>query len=128
MGYKPDGYTSVSPYLVVRDAQATIDFVVAAFGAQELRRFPNETGGVMHAEVRIGDSVVMLGEMPQPTSATVHVYVPDVDAAFAQAIAAGGTVLQPVMEKGDGDRRGGVADANGVGWYMASVVEGTDAA
>src|SRR5271165_321981 len=109
--YKPQGYNSVSPYLIVRDAGATIDFLVKAFGAAEIRRFADGAGRVMHAEVRLDDSVIMLatggGSWPA-IEANVHVYVPDVDQAYARAMKLGATSVQEPVKKDDDDKRGGV--------------------
>ncbi|UOM35542.1 glyoxalase/bleomycin resistance/extradiol dioxygenase family protein [Acuticoccus sp. I52.16.1] len=118
--FKPDGYTSVAPYLIVADAEATLSFLERALGARRRRIFEREDGSVMHAEVLVDDTVVMLGEMPESQPAHVHVYVADVDAAFARALAAGGTSAQPPAEKGDGDRRGGVVDPNGITWWLST--------
>lgn len=124
MAYKPAGYNSLSPYLVVHDAEATLAFVEAVFSAKRLRVYHRDDGGIMHAEARIDDTVIMLGEMPESThesmSAHLHVYVADVDAAFARAEAVGGKVVQAVESKPDGDRRGGIADPNGVVWWLAT--------
>lgn len=124
--YKPQGYSTVSPYLIVNGASQTIDFLVRVFDAVELRRFPNETGKIMHAEVRIDDTVVMLadggGEWP-PIPANVHVYVADVDATYRRALEAGATSVQEPVKKDDEDRRGGVRDAGGTTWWIATKVE-----
>ena len=123
--HKPQGYTSVAPYLVVDGAAATIDFLVRVFGATELRRFPAPDGKVMHAEVRIDDTVVMLadgGEGWPPIPAHVHVYVPDVDATWREALAAGATPVQEPIQKDDEDKRGGVKDAGGTTWWIATRV------
>ena len=101
--YKPHGYTSVSPYLIVDGASGTIEFLVRAFDAVELRRFPDATGKLMHAEVRIDDAVVMLadGGPGWPSIAShVHVYVSDVDATYRHALDAGATVGAGAGEKG----------------------------
>lgn len=120
MSYKPDGYTSVSPYLLVRDANRTLDFLEEVFGARRLRVIPAEGGGgVMHAEARIEDSVVMMGETAEGADCHVHVYVEDVEAAFARAKQAGGSVVQDLGRKGDGDYRGGINDGNGVIWWLS---------
>ena len=120
MPYKPDGYPDVSPYLLVRDAEATLAFLEAVFGATRLRVMPREDGdGIVHAEARIGESVVMMGETPDGPDTNVHVYVTDPEAAFAKAEAVGGRVVQPMMRKGDGDYRGGIADGNGAVWWIA---------
>ncbi|WP_316015651.1 VOC family protein [Roseobacter sp. HKCCA0434] len=120
MSWKPDGYTSVSPYLIVRDARATLAFAAEVFGAEELRVIPRESGdGIMHAETRIDDTVVMMGEMPEAGDAHVHVYMADPDAAFARALAAGAREVQPMRRAGDGDYRGGVDDGNGTTWWLS---------
>jgi uncharacterized glyoxalase superfamily protein PhnB len=124
--YKPQDYTSVAPYLIVDGAEATIAFLARAFGARELRRFPGPDGTLMHAEVRIDDTVVMLadgGEGWPPVPAHVHVYVRDVDAAYRQALAAGATSVQEPVKKEDADRRGGVKDAGGTTWWIATMVD-----
>ena len=124
--YKPDNYTSVSPYLVVNGARATIDFLKHVFGAEELRTFPNDEGGLMHAEVRIDDTVVMLADSAEgwpPTPASVHIYVRDVDATYRRALEAGAESVQAPTKKEDEDKRGGVKDAGGTTWWIATKVE-----
>ncbi|HSJ98335.1 MAG TPA: VOC family protein [Myxococcota bacterium] len=124
--HKPQGYNSVSPYLVVDGVDRTIRFLVEALDAVELRRFPGPDGRVMHAEVRIDDTVVMLGDGGPgwpPSPAHVHVYVPDVDAAYRRALAAGATSVQEPVKKDDADKRGGVKDAGGTTWWIATMVE-----
>jgi len=113
MPYKPDGYTSVAPYLIVDDVTGTLAFLRAVFGCEPLRVIRGGDDAIVHAEARIDDTVVMLGQMPGGPDAHVHVYVEDVDAVFERASAAGGTRVQDIEDKGDGDRRGGVRDANG---------------
>ena len=124
--YKPDGYTTISPYLILDGASATIEFLRNVFGAIELRRFPDPTGKVMHAEVRIDDTVVMIadgtGGWP-PVPSHVHVYVPDVDATYRRALEAGATSVQEPVKKEDADKRGGVKDAGGTTWWIATKVE-----
>lgn len=124
--YKPDGYTSVSPYLIVDGAERTIEFLVRVFGAVELRRFPDDSGRLRHAEVRIDDTVLMLADSTEgwpPVPAHVHVYVPDVDAVYQRALAAGATSAQEPVKKDDADKRGGVKDAGGTTWWIATKVE-----
>jgi uncharacterized glyoxalase superfamily protein PhnB len=125
--YKPEGYTSVAPYLIVNGADATIAFMIQAFGAVELRRFPAPDGGIMHAEVRIDDTVVMLGDSGEgwpPTDTHVHVYVPDVDATYRTALEAGAMSVRPPETKdGDYDRRGGVKDAGGTTWWIGTMMK-----
>lgn len=125
--FKPDGYTSVSPYLVVEDPPRVIEFLGTAFDATELRRYDGPDGSVVHAEVRIDDSVVMLGgatdEYPAFPS-MVHVYVGDVDETYERAVEAGGTpVRDPIREEGDPDRRGMVEGPGGNQWAISTQAE-----
>lgn len=123
--FKPASYNSVSPYLIVTDAAATIRFLVAVFGAVELRRFADPASGrLMHAEVRLDDTVVMLGDCVEgvwpAVAAHVHVYVPDVDATYAKALQNGATAVQAPVQKQDEDKRGGFKDAWGTTWWVAT--------
>ena len=125
MSHKPEAYNTVSPYLIVDGASRTIDFVKRAFDAVELRRFPDPGGRVMHAEVRIDDTVVMLADGVEGWPAVpshVHIYVSDVDATFRRALAAGATTVQEPVKKQDEDKRGGVKDAGGTTWWIATRV------
>src|SRR5690606_28619876 len=124
--WRPEGYGRVSPYLIVDGTAATIDFLVRVFDAERLRHFPGEDGRVMHAEVRIGDSVIMIADGNEgwpPIGAHVHVYVPDVDAVYRRALAAGAESIQEPVKKDDEDRRGGVKDPGGTTWWIATRVE-----
>lgn len=124
MAWKPEGYPSVSPYLIVRDAEKTLAFLEKVFSAKRLRVIPRDNdAGIMHAEARIDDSIVMMGEMPEGPDTSVHIYVPNVDAAFARARQAGGEVVQEPVNKGDGDRRGGISDGNGTVWWISQQEE-----
>jgi uncharacterized glyoxalase superfamily protein PhnB len=124
MAYKPEGYNSVSVYLVAGGAQRVIDFLKQTFGATALRRYDNEDGTIMHAEVRIDDTVVMIGEAgPQWPAfpSWLHVYVKDVDATYRRALQAGGiSVQEPSRREGDPDRRGGVKDPAGNTWWIST--------
>ncbi len=125
MSCMPDNYGTVSPYLIVDGASGTIDFLVQVFGAVELHRYPGPDGRLMHADVRINDSVVMLAdgvEQWPSQPAHVHVYVPDVDAAYQRALAAGATSIQEPVKKDDQDKRGGVKDSGGTTWWIATRV------
>lgn len=124
--YKPAGYNTVSPYLIVDGAARTIDFLRNAFSATELRRFPDTTGKIRHAEVRIDDTVVMIADGVEgwpPVPSHVHVYVADVDATYRRALAAGATSVQVPVKKDDADKRGGVKDKGGTTWWIATKVE-----
>lgn len=124
--YKPDQYTSVSPYLIVDGASATIEFLKRVFGAVELRKYADDTGKLRHAEVRIDDTVLMLADPVPPDwpalPAHVHIYVPDVDATYAAALEAGAISIQEPVQKQDEDKRGGVKDAGGTTWWIATRV------
>ena len=120
----PSGYSAVSPYLVLNGAAGTIAFLQRVFGAVELRRYAGDNGGIMHAEVKIDDTVIMVadGNPPDwpPIPAHVHVYVADVDATYRRALEAGATSVQEPVRKDDEDRRGGVRDAGGTTWWIAT--------
>ncbi|MFP4043439.1 MAG: VOC family protein [Rhodosalinus sp.] len=118
MQWKPEGYTSVAPYLIVSDAQATLDFARAVFGAETLRVMRGDSGAITRAEMRIDDTVVMLGQAPGGPGAQVHVYVADPEAAQRTALAHGAEEVQPVQGQPGGERSGGVRDANGITWWM----------
>ena len=124
--WKPKGYNSASPYLIVSDAKATLLFLQAVFGADTLRLIPRENGTLMHAEARIDDTVVMFADAVEGWPAVpghVHVYVPDVDATYQRALAAGGnSVAEPAKKDSDEDRRCGVRDPGGTTWWLATQV------
>jgi len=123
---KPDGYHSVTAYLVVDGAARLIDFLQQTFDAEEVERFAAPGNRVGHAEVRIGDSVVMLGDAHgehKAMKAMLYVYVDDVDATFQRALAAGGTSVQAPADHFYGDRSGGVKDPCGNVWYIATHIE-----
>lgn len=124
--YKPKGYTTISPYLTVDGANATIEFLTRALDAVEIRRFAGDDGRIFHAEVRIDDSVVMVADRPvgaPPTAANIHVYVPDVDASYKRALEAGAVSVQEPVKGQDPDKRGGVRDPSGTTWWLATMVE-----
>jgi PhnB protein len=107
---KPEGYHTVTPYLIGRGTAELIDFLKQSFGAEERQRHLNSDGTIMHAEVQIGDSVVMMGEAsdefkPMPTS--IHLYLEDVDAAYKRAVGAGGKSLREPTDQFYGDRSAG---------------------
>ncbi|HLL88022.1 MAG TPA: VOC family protein [Tepidisphaeraceae bacterium] len=130
----PEGYHTVTPYLRCREAAKAIEFYKAAFGAEEVFRMPGPGGTIMHAEVRIGDSFVMVSDEfpnwgakgPQSyggTTVGLHLYVADADAAFARATAAGATVMMPLTNQFWGDRYGKLQDPFGHEWSVSQHVE-----
>ena len=119
----PDGYHSVAPYLMVQGVPGLIDFLREAFGADETLRMPRPDGTIRHAEVRIGDSVVMMGAVSDPSQAmpaSIHLYVEDADAAYERALRAGATSLREPTDEFYGDRLGGVRDPVGNQWWIAT--------
>ena len=123
----PEGYHTLTPYLVVDGAEKVIRFMKEAFGAQPVfEPMMRPDGKVMHAEYRIGDSVVMISdssERAQATSAMLHLYVPNVDAVYQKALKAGATSLMEPADMFYGDRSGGVKDAAGNRWHIGTHVE-----
>jgi uncharacterized glyoxalase superfamily protein PhnB len=125
VSHKPENYSTVSPYLIVNGASETIAFLERVFGAVELRRFPDESGKLMHSEVRIDDTVLMIADGAEgwpPLQSHVHVYVADVDATYRFALEAGAESVQEPVRKQDEDKRGGVKDAGGTTWWIATKV------
>ena len=124
--YKPNAYTSVAPYLIVNGADRLIEFLQEVFDAVPLRRFTDPSGKIMHAEVRIDDTVLMLadgGEGWPAMPAHIHIYVPDVDETYRRALDAGAESVQVPVKKDDADKRGGVKDGSGTTWWIATQVE-----
>ncbi len=125
--HKPADYSTVSPYLIVDGADASIDFLKRVFDASELRRIADDSGRVRHAEVRIDDTVIMLADPVLPDwpaiAANVHVYVRDVDATYRKALLAGAASVQAPVKKDDADKRGGVKDAGGTTWWISTQVK-----
>jgi PhnB protein len=130
----PDGYHTVTPYLIVKGAAQALDFYKLAFGAQELVRMPGPGGAIMHAEIKIGDSPIMLAdEFPQMnalspqtiggTPVLIALYVEDVDKLTDQAIAAGAKVEQPLKNQFYGDRSATLLDPFGHRWTIATHIE-----
>ena len=128
VNYKPEGYFDVTPYIVVDGADKLIDFMTQAFGAKERMRMPGPGGKVGHAEMEIGDSVIMLAdsataENNRTATAMINLYVKDSDATFKEAVAAGATVDQDLETKFYGDRGGSVTDSWGNLWFISTQVE-----
>jgi uncharacterized glyoxalase superfamily protein PhnB len=122
----PNGSHSITPYLVVEGVPKLIEFLKQAFGAEELGRMARPDGGVMHAEVKVGDSKLMMGEPMGDWKAkpcSLYLYVEDVDAVYQRAIQAGGTSVSEPSDQFYGDRTGGVIDPSGNYWGIATHVE-----
>ena len=122
--FKPSGYNSLSPYLIVDGAQKMIDLLKEIFDAKELRRYDDPNGTIMHVEVRIDDSVIMMSDATSTYPANkflLHVYVPDVHATFNKAIELGCEVIErPVNKEGDPDTRGSFKDFSGNVWPVGT--------
>jgi PhnB protein len=126
----PEGYHTITPYLYLQDASKAIDFYKKAFGAKERMRLPGPNNTVGHAELEIGDSIVMLAENPDRSprklkgaSSSFVLYVNDVDTAFKRALDAGATTVQAVEDRFYGDRMGTLADPFGQEWSLGTHVE-----
>jgi PhnB protein len=130
----PEGYHSITPYLIVRGGKKALEFYQKAFGATVMFQMDGPDGGIAHAEFKIGDSIIMLGEeneqwqcqSPQKLGGTpvgLMIYVKDSDAVYNQAIAAGATVLRPIQNQFYGDRSGTVTDPFGHQWTVSTHVE-----
>jgi uncharacterized glyoxalase superfamily protein PhnB len=119
----PVGYQSLMPYLIVNNASGFIDFLKNTFGAKERVRVPSGDGGIMHAEVTIEDSVIELADSNErypPRPGILHMYVPDVDATYRQALDGGATSVYAVLDQDYGDREASVKDGFGNTWYLAT--------
>lgn len=127
----PDGYDQAVPYLTCKNAASAIDFYVKAFGATELMRMPAPDGKIGHAEIKIGNAIIMLSDeypemqivSPQTLGGTpvgLYIYVPDVDALSQRAVAAGATVQRPIADQFYGDRSVTLGDPFGHRWFFAT--------
>lgn len=122
----PEGYPQISPYLIVDEPAVLIQFIVDVFGGKETRRHEDDKGRIAHAEMRIGDAVVMLGgataQWPAATAA-MYLYVEDTDAAYQRGLAAGATSLQEPADQFYGDRSAGIKDRFGNQWFIGTHIE-----
>jgi PhnB protein len=122
--YKPEGYNSVSPYFIVKGAQKFTDFLKQVFDAVEKRRYDNKDGTIMHLELQIDDSIIMVADSSDqwpPTTHIMHVYVKDSDKTFDFAVTLGCEVLErPTNKNGDPDKRGTFKDAWGNLWSVST--------
>jgi PhnB protein len=129
----PEGYHTATPYLIFQDAAPAIDFYKNAFAATEIMRMNGPDGKVSHAEIKIGDSVIMLGSAPgndlatpqklNGSSVSIFLYLPDVNSTFKQAVSAGAKAVQPLEDMFWGDRFGRLVDPFGHSWSLATHVE-----
>jgi len=122
----PEGYHAVTPMLMAKNAAKLIDFITKAFNGKEKSRHTDPDGKLMHAEVIVGDSYIMLGEANDkypPSPAMLYLYVDDVDSTYAQAVKAGGKSLREPTTEFYGDRSSGVTDEFGNQWWIATHVE-----
>ena len=130
----PEGFHSVTPYLALQDAAPAIDFYKKAFGASEVMRMNGPDGKVSHAEIKIGDSIIMLGSAPpnsevrapqslNGSTVSIMLYVPDVDTTFDRAVSAGAKTVQAVENQFWGDRYGRLTDPFGHSWSLATHIE-----
>lgn len=130
----PDGYPALTPYLIVSDGAAAIEFYRKAFGAKERMRLPAPNNRVGHAELVVGGSVIMLADefpehgalSPQTVGGSpvmLHLYLPDVDGVAAAAVAAGGTLMRPATNEFYGDRVARITDPFGHNWHIATHIE-----
>jgi PhnB protein len=126
MADSKDTYRTVTPYLLVPDADVELAFLKAAFGGTEMNCQRNSDNRVMHAEIQIGDSLVMLGQAGgrwTPRSAALYLWIDDVDATYARALRAGATSESEPEDKPYGHRNAGVIDQNGVTWWIGAPVK-----
>jgi uncharacterized glyoxalase superfamily protein PhnB len=122
----PDGFHTANVFLHVEDARKQIAFLEQAFGGQEIHRSAGPDGNIVHAEVRLGDSVVMIGQGSgawKPRPCTVYMYVEDVDAVYRRAVETGAKSLSEPKDQFYGDRNAGLEDGNGNWWWVATHVE-----
>lgn len=122
--FKPAGYNSLSPYIISSNAQKLIELLIVIFDAKVTRRYDLPDDKIMHAEVQIDDSILMIADSNEkypPNQSILHVYLADADLAFEKAIGAGCTVLDPVTQKeGDPDKRGTFTDFDGNMWSVST--------
>jgi len=121
----PQGYSTVTPYLLAEDAEKLIDFLKAAFAATSTECVRDKQGRIAHAELKIGDSMIMVGgkKDTSTSSAMLYVYVEDTDATYKQALTAGGTSLMEPANQFYGDRNAGIQDPCGNKWWIATHIE-----
>lgn len=124
VSYKPEGHHTITPYLLTKDAAKLLQFLKEAFDAVETEKLTKEDGSIMHAQVRIGDSQVMMGQTEDKAMpCMIYIYVPDADATYKQALAAGATSYMEPADQFYGDRAAAVNDVSGNQWWIATHME-----
>ncbi len=127
VNYIPKEHHTVTPYIMVDGVESVMNFLIAAFGAETKSVMNGPDGSVMHAEIKVGDSMLMLAAARPPEwpsqPAAFYLYLPDCDAAYQSALAAGATSLMEPADQFYGDRHGGVKDASGNSWWVATHIE-----
>ncbi|HEY8401697.1 MAG TPA: VOC family protein [Cytophagaceae bacterium] len=122
----PEGFHTVTPYLILKGADKVLQFIQKAFDAKIINEIKNEDGSIMHAQAQIGNSYIMLAEASENYPAKpsmIYLYVEDVDKVYKKALEAGATSLMPVQNEVYGDRAGGVQDPSGMQWWIATHIE-----
>ena len=121
--YLPEGHNHVSPYLVVAKAQPLVEFIINVFNGKEIFRQSDNTGRIIHIQMQIKDTIIMIGEATKefpPTKTHLHIYVENVDETFKKSLVNGGLLLRKPETKPDGDRRGDILDPQGTEWTIAT--------
>lgn len=124
--YIPEGFQSITPYLVNEGVPKLIDFLKSAFDAIEIERMADHTGRIMHAEVKIGNSIIMMAETMEgfpAAAASFYFYCPDTDLVYKQALQAGGVSIMEPADQFYGDRNAGIQDPSGNKWWIATHIE-----
>ena len=122
----PEGFHTVTPYLVITGVSRVMEFMKKAFDAKEVHKTARPDGTIMHAQMKIGDSMIMMGEandQHQAQPCSIYLYVKDTDAVYKQAVKAGGTSIMEPMDMFYGDRNAGVKDSSGMQWWIGTHIE-----
>jgi len=124
--YKPKGYSTITPYLAIKNADQLVGFLKKVFNAEEHRLMRGDDGSFMHGEFRIGDSLLMIGDVQgrhDPFPGMLYVYIPDVDKTYKEALEEGATSIEEPENQDYGDRRAAFTDPSGNRWYIASKID-----
>lgn len=121
--YIPKGHHSIAPYFIVKNVHSLIDWLTSSFGAETLVKMEMPSGKIQHAEIKVGDSIIMAGQRDEAMKLATHLYLKDVDAAYERCLKAGGKSLYPPVTHPYGDRGAGVEDPEGNIWWISTHVE-----